>query len=455
MIRPFAPVPQRYSRLFPPGEEFPVEIMTALGQSTAGNGTRVPVNDQLKPAPAGYTYLGQFIDHDLSFDKTELKDATSDLSQIINYSGGRLDLNQLYGDGPGSDAHGHLYSDDSHFKLGEAVLANGEPFDIPPVPPGRHPAHPSNNENIILRQLHAMFLKLHNIAVDDAPAALTGRDRFEHARKIVRWQYQWLVREDFLKQVCDAGVFRALRANPPTRAINWTDGFSVPIEFAQAAYRFGHSMVRESYTLNPKRVGVPLETLFELARTRDALDPVDRVDWDEFFTEEQETSKQIDTCIVQPLHELSPKHSHHFIREGAAPELPPELPVRTLLRGSKTRLPTGELVEKSFGRDLRAMTIQKEPGKVAWGILDGLGLTGRTPLWYYILLEAELTAVGRRLGLVGSWLVADVIEECLWADSTSYLRMNPSGWIDWPVRGSGGRRKITRMRDVAEVTGLL
>ena len=74
----------------------------------------------------------------------------------------------------------------------------------------------------------------------------------------MQWQYQWLVRHDFLKQICQPDIYNAVVENGQC-TIDWnTDGFSIPVEFSQAAFRFGHSMVRPDYTLNEVTQEVPI-----------------------------------------------------------------------------------------------------------------------------------------------------------------------------------------------------
>jgi len=49
---------------------------------------------------AGYTYLGQCIDHDITFDPTSSLDPLTDLDALVNFRTPRLDLDSLYGTGP-------------------------------------------------------------------------------------------------------------------------------------------------------------------------------------------------------------------------------------------------------------------------------------------------------------------------------------------------------------------
>jgi hypothetical protein len=449
----------RYSRLFPPSStSFDLDTMRELGCSMD---KATSLTSDLRIL-AGHTYFGQFIDHDLTRDDTPLFDAGKKLpSETENHRTAWLDLDSVYGDGPLSEKHGHLYQeDDASFRLGD-VLVKGEPFDLPL---GKHTATAQlvddrNNENIIVRQVHVLFLKLHNAAVKELPTKLAARERFERARDRVRWQYQWLVRHDFLKQICKPKVYENVINGH--RSIHWHGEFSIPIEFSQAAFRFGHSLVRHIYVLNTEPTGengqtadVPLAEIFAAAHAPGPVKPRLRVDWDRFLggptgSKGYEFAFLVDTSIAQPLFHL-PKESIRLFVQSLAPDEPPELPVRTLLRGAATRLPTGEEVEARFNLpSLRSCNPSS-----AWKILDDLGLKGRTPLWYYVLLEAELEQKGGTLGTVGSLLVAGVIEENLRQDPRSFLQ-NGSTWTPQPWRGPIGKPiTITRLYDLACVVGL-
>jgi hypothetical protein len=264
--------------------------------------------------------------------------------------------------------------------------------------------------------------------------------------------------------VCLAKVYRDLfgegdEAKP--LMIDWeSDGFSIPIEFSHAAFRFGHSLVRPAYTINSQSVDVGLEQLFGDSQRPGPIPANLAVDWCRFFKggqkEGTEFAMAIDTVIATPLFHLPSEHVHHLIIEYAPP-LPPELPVRTLRRGAAIGLASGEEVAKKFGRDpLRKETptgYKRDP----WANLDELNLTDRTPLWYYLLLEAELEKDnrGEKLGTVGSRLIAEVIEGALRADPESFLSVNgpkwtPPDWIDF----RGNAMLIRRLVDVATAVGL-
>ena len=470
MILPHVPSAlDRYSRLFPSVDpSFDVKVMRELGKRMRNrdaadrNESRIPTQNLATTLPAGFTYFGQFIDHDITRDDTSLGDAGKTApADTPNGGGGRLDLDHLYGEGPNSRRHGHLYQKD-FFRLGEARLPNGAQFDLPLDRRGKpESADKRSSENIILRQLCAMFMKLHNQAVGELPANTPPVERFQRARTRVRWQYQWILRNEYLGLICSSRVYQDLFGSNGDEArpqmIDWqTKGFSIPVEFSLAAFRFGHSMVRPAYFLNDHSGAVRLEDLFGDPTQAGAIPVKHAVSWPNFLRAgaRAENGMAIDTVIAAPLFHLPSEHVHHVVRTRA-PRLPAELPVRTLVRGARVGLATGEQV----ARQLRAPVLYRiKPRKHLrnpWVDLEELGLRGRTPLWYYILLEAEIEQRGVKLGTVGSRLVAEVLEGALRADAESFLRVKGPAWRPPPWVAPDGRSvRIKRLFDVAKVVGL-
>lgn len=466
-IQPHVPAaPDRYCRLFPEAPPATQRKMTAaamedLASSMRRNHTPIPVNLQQghAPPPIAVTYFGQFIDHDLTFNSTPLREAGScDPIYTMNERTPWLDLDHLYGDGPRSERHHHLYeSDDASFRIDHSPFG-GEPFDIPFTFDGR-PAlvDDRNGENVIVREIHAMFLKLHNAAVRELPKRLPPRERFDRARDRVRWQYQWLVRNWYLRQICHPDVYQAIIQQGDHR-IDWQkDGFAIPVEFAVAAFRFGHSMVRPAYQLNRLPVEkrgsgvIPLADLFGV-RNKGPLDFKLKIDWSLLS---RETAMFIDTAIVEPLFYLPDEDVSLFVRTPI-PHPPNALPFRTLLRGAAMRLPTGQQVRDALGESAIADTPPQYDAD-PWGPLRSAGLVEETPLWYYILLEAQLDhdRVGSSLGRVGSRIVAEVIEGSLFLDPTSFLRRKGPTWNPEPWATEDGKQiKVKSLKDVARVAAV-
>ncbi len=380
--------------------------------------------------PAGYTYFGQFIDHDITFDPTSSLQRENDPNRLLNFRTPRLDLDNLYGRGP--DDQPYLYDPDSEpsaakFLLGD--VAETTLHDLPRNSTGRALiGDPRNDENSIVSQLHLAFLSAHNELVDRAVAQGLA-DPFTAARTTLRWLYQWVVWHDFVKRIVDPVVHgvalnRDLTAdgrvvwNRGLKEIySWRDQPYMPVEFSGAAYRFGHSLVRSKYKTNIIRgaADVDFVPIFDNTTDGDIDDlrgfrPIgvkNAIEWDWFLPmtssigEFPQRAHQIDTKLTNAL---------AFLHEGAPGSANNVLAARNLLRGIRLELPAGRDVARKIGLD----PIDLDPGEP-------------DSLWFYILKEAETTTSGERLGAVGSVIVAAVFAGLLAGDPRSWINIEP-GW---------------------------
>jgi Animal haem peroxidase len=471
MIRPYrSSPPDRYCRLFRRNlrevSEETIELLGHLAFSMLLEDdaqSRIPIARWKKqPPPAGYTYFGQFIDHDLTEDDTAMRDVGErEPWETVNYRGPWLNLSGIYDPSHDRGRWKALYEPDGlRFRLGTPRRTeNGEPFDLPLDDRGQPVlVDDRNNENIIIRQIHVMFLKLHNLAIEELRAQypfLPNEKLFAGARDRVCWQYQYLVRHDFLARVCHPLVFEELVTKNGPSSIDWaTGGFSIPVELAQAGLRFGHSMVRAEYTLSVSGGKVSLDKLLSSGRPG-GLRPEEAVHWPTFL-DIGELAMRIDTGIASGLFGLENKDIHSYV-DSPSPHLPHALPVRTLVRGAKTRLPSGQDVAKKFG--MEAIVIEApgtvggqyyDPGKA----LSSTGLNDATPLWYYLLLEAELDPEnwGATLGVLGSRLLIETVNGALRGDPDSYLCRFGPGWE--PPAWRIGRMQVKRLPELARLVGL-
>lgn len=459
--------PDRYCRLLPPFyypgdrediEDRLLELAQSMFPATPKSDAIVPMIEMADPTVEGlpaaaYTYFGQFIMHDLTFDDTPFRAAgLREPADTINFTTPRLDLNSVYGDGPGSETHGHLFNGD-RFEIG-AVLSSitNVPFDVP-LTRNDQPAvaDPRNCENAIVRQIHAMFLLLHNLVVDNLRESARPTNVFNSARCHVRWIFQHMVRHDFLPNVCNNKVcFSVTRGS---RALHWPWGhFSIPVEFSQAVARFGHSMVRENYRLQERSDPVDLSVLLESARGKGALAKELVVDWQHFLRSQSQASDFIDTTLVSPLAKLPNASIHPFVN-SPMPHEPHMLALRTLCRGARTGLPTGQQMRMAVAPG--AIIREPKEGDFPWKKLEDLGFENDTPLWYYTLLEAQINETGRRLGIVGSRIVAEVIEASLQHDPGSFFYRRDGVCPDKSWAGENGfNGKIRDLLDIAMAVGL-
>lgn len=448
---------------------------------------------------AGYTYLGQFIDHDLTLDITPLESVTPDLASTTNFRTPFLDLDQLYGGGPSVSRFLYRkHGPDSPVGAERFLLGTTKPSDVPnptTSPPGvpnqTLPAScndlPRNSqgvalvgdsredENLVLAQLHIAFLKLHNLVLD-RPELRASPDYhittdFQAARRVVTWHYQWLVRQDFLRTVLDPEIFDHLdsRTYKPMMAASMED-FRIPVEFSAAAFRFGHSMVRNKYHINQWHDADLAGDL--LGRT--GFGPTGNVplpeewviNWKRFFIfpppdyYDAQNASRIDTSIASGLFQLPVTQIRAFSLPPSSKSLfaadPPELPIRTLLRGARMGLPSGQDVARAVCLLQPGIRVLKSK-EIAAGPHEDI-LTDpkyrfheQTPLWYYILKEAEVLQKGNRLGPVGSRIIADVIVAALAADPKSYINVVGPKWTPTLWTAELEKNPLEEMRKLLEL----
>ncbi len=396
------------------------EAMRENVQPTGWDGTVQDLdNEQI---PAGYTYLGQFIDHDITFDPSSLSQRRDDPDALHSFRSPRLDLDSVYGSGPVDEPF--LYDRARNGRLLIGSIAGGE-LDLP-----RNSQEialtgdPRNDENTIVSQLQLFFLRLHNKLADqvEADAALPVEQRFEETQKRVRWLYQWIIVHDFLPRVVGSDTVNSIFVrDPKSGEIEIKRRFYVPkknaympLEFSVAAFRFGHSMIRGIYNLSDQVRDRPIFAIGDNVSPTDDLRgnkvlPAQwTIDWAQFFDlpgANPQPSRLIDAKLVPALFDLPGS------AQGEGEE---SLAFRNLLRGQLLCQPSGQDV---------ARFMRQQPLSA-----DQLGTPEPTPLWLYLLKEAERTQEGgKRLGSVGGQIVAEVLLGLLEMDKHSWVNLQP----DW------------------------
>lgn len=465
-----------YSRLFArparpllrDDEEKLIELGMSMRYQVDRDGTLSP--------RAGYTYFGQFIAHDLTLDSTTLEGPYPEPELTANYRTPSFDLDHIYGGGP--EKSPFLYQGRRGaecFKIG-ATTPTGYLRDLP-VEHGMvligDLQDTRNLDNLILRQLHVVFLKFHNEAIKQLgsdPPALTGIDRlgpgtlFERAQRLVRWHYQWIIRHDFLPKILHNDVWHYQERRSPRRA-DPEKSYAVPIEFSLAAFRFGHSMVRNNYRLNCRQKRVLIGELMALGQMASPIPDDYLIEWGAFLdglptSGPTASSNFIDTSVSPALHGLSPGTIR--LANKLEPPDPSNLPVRTLLRGARAGLPSGQEVADALlaqGRikasdRLTTSQLTEDRYDYSGSVLREIGLEQNTPLFYYLLKEAELTTKGFSLGPIGSQIVSEAIQGALEADPDSYLSLVGSNWElpSWRFP-SGSRRPINSLIGIIQLVG--
>jgi hypothetical protein len=375
---------------------------------------------------AGTTFVGQFIDHDVTFDAGSRLGQATNPADARNFRTPALDLDSVYGAGP--VAQQELYDPADHIKL--KVESGGAFEDLPRrADGGAIVGDPRNDEHLIISGLHCAFLLFHNRAVDyvRAQGRLTDTiDVFSEARRLTTWHYQWLVVHEFLPQIVGQAMLDdVLRHGRRFYRPRPGEAF-MPVEFQTGTYRMGHSMVRPSYRANlAGDDGQPFFGFIFDPSQEGSADPDDMrggaraarrfVGWQTFFDfgdGEVKPNKKIDTKISTALFTLP-------LGAIATHDAPTALPQRNLLRHLTWQLPSGQSVARTMGvTPLAAADLQE------LAPLD-VGFERSTPLWYYVLKEAEVVADGLHLGPVGGRIVAEVLVGLLQTDPGSYLATRP------------------------------
>lgn len=452
------------------------ELLQALAEVMTEN------RDDIDSAiPAGFTYLGQFVDHDLTRDRTNTPfNAPVPADQLTQARSPALDLDSMYGLGPNDPGDAIFYdSDHVRLTLGRTQKAAPTPvsaldldgFDLPRK--GATTANPlearnaqipdpRNDENLAVGQTHLAFMRFHNKVCDRLAASSTPSTMlFLKAREQVVKHYQWMLKTDFLPRIVDPAIVDDVFTNGRKVFEVGSTGFpTMPIEFSVACYRLGHSMVRDKYQWNA--VFSPggaigdfgtLDNLFRFSGTSGNLNPGSDLDeplagtferlpsnWIADFTrlydfkkdgtpelapenDQLNFARPIDIHLTNFLSTL-PLGSFDARGTDATP-LQRNLAFRNLVRARMVDLATGQEVAEhlhSHGVDVKVLTADEIIGSELTNLSQQLRdeLTAGTPLWLYILREAEHN--GGRLGGVGGRIVAETFHRAMEGSDNSILR---------------------------------
>lgn len=377
--------------------------------------------------PAGYTYFGQFIDHDITFDPTSSLMRQNDPNALLNFRTPRLDLDNVYGSGSEDQPYLYDQSDKAKMAIGE-VPGRPELPDLPRYKDRALIGDMRNDENSMVSQLQLAFLLAHNTLVDRAriehPNAKDD-EIFEIARKTLRWLYQHIVWHDFIPRIVVDEVYKCALMLEETcdKRKKWTCGLDdiyswkhqpfMPVEFSVAAYRFGHSMVRNAYqTNNPERGFGNFAPIFDHSgggtpddlRGFQPMKSKNCIQWDWFLPMQSsrgpfpQMARKIDTKLSNAL---------AFLPIRPVGDQLNVLAFRNLKRGLSFGLPSGTSIAKKYC--LKPLKLSKDEPDA---------------LWYYILREAQGNG-GNTLGRVGSVIVCSVFAGLLKGDPCSWISMQP------------------------------
>ena len=538
----------RFGRMFAllPNQFYSDDVLKLIAAAMIKRDPGKPITkpetvDENPTVAAGYTYFGQFVDHDITFDPTPLSGEEEDPLGMTDFRTPALDLDNVYGRGPGDQPY--MYEDGMRLRVGKAtgnadakVGTKNDLFrivdDIPILGDKR------NDENKIVSQIHGVIMAFHNkVVMDDAIMKKAGVKlddpgaRFAAARRLVQWHYQYVVLFDYLDRILEQGmVTEVLNEGGKPRLSHYLsiapDFAYMPVEFSGAAFRFGHSMVRPSYALNrlkgtqpaptdpkdnstarriPTFIVVadmahqtPAEQMHSLNGFPGPLPENYGIDWGYFLdgieanvgipvkptggdrVEVPQRSYRMDALLTDPL-AILPEFQAEAKREHK--DWLMNLAFRNLKRGQMLNLPSGEAVAK-------LLDIERMKPDVVWGagssqlgkkpfpgdtkgdfddtvaarkgVRDkaasmGQPLDGNTPLWFYILREAEFYGVtnepdepgvmfgGQHLGPVGSRIVAETFIGMLTMDPNSILTSGAPFTPEPAILGDAGKLTLDRL----------
>jgi len=465
--------PDRFGRLFPDLPPFatPGGALDAALRELGRKGGLMDAKDDLAAGPvqlivdaeksktnrdnpdmtAGVTFFGQFLDHDLTFDLNSRLGVPAVPQRSPNERTPALDLDSVYGGGPHRSPE--LYERRGRRAGAKLRIESGGLFEDLPRTPANVAivGDPRNDENMMISGFHAAMIKFHNSVVD-LLAARHRRDEpeeiYRRARRIVTWHYQWIVMNEFLPAVIGADRVGGLLARRG-RVFPGPVPF-IPVEFQGAAYRMGHSMVRPSYRANfngirgadPAAPGAPFFGMIFDPAGEGQADPVDLrgftraprrfIGWQTFFKFDAtsfRTNKRLDTTLSTALFDLP-----LATIPGAEPA-PTSLAQRNLLRHVTWSIPSGQAIAAALGVAplTRADLADVQP----------LGLADSTPLWFYVLREADRQHDGLRLGEVGADIVGRAFVGLLQLDRDSYLAEAPRWRPTLPDRNGNVTGRFT------------
>lgn len=499
--------PDRFGYMFADTPDIPVDVeafekLGRLGEAMIGNGLLGPSG-----LPSILTFFGQFIDHDITAntdrDPKDLATFSIDRKDLVrnrrrkvsrslgNLRRGSLRLDSVYGDGTELDMVLRVKNVGPKMKIGKTSLGSGSrtvnEFDLPRIGPDyldqdNDPndlpdfsdlrsdfgdinlrkialiGDARNDENLLVAQMHLAFLKLHNYYVDQLKSG-TAKTKFLKARQLTRWHYQWLIVNAYLPLLCDKATYLAVLGNKAKIYSDFAeriaeikipgflmdeDAAPLPLEFSVAAFRHGHSMIRESYKLNDRANGNGV-----ISTTHDIFQYIGRggldglptlsddfvIDWSNFLDSGsgRRSADHIDPSLSPGLDDLV-NEPRPFLRNLAQ---------RNLRRGYVLNVPFAQDVLAaldSYPEYVNALgfealtTTQLSTIKGGQTLIDE-GYADHTPLWYYILAESELISKGKSLGPLGSLIVAETLLGLIIRDPDSYWH-GGRGNGSWHPKGS-------------------
>ena len=416
--------------------------------------------------PSGYTYLLQFIAHDMSDSVSSLVMEDGAMRPGgLNMRQRPLMLETLYGGGPESHAHA--------FAVSEAVLVpNSDGLRTrlrvgqlrPPEPGSRtvycpyrdlaraqvpedddvpdafrrfytevHVADRRNDAHAFISQLTVLFQLLHNSIVrrleelPDGPLPLQeAHRRYLCARTLVTLIYREILMTDVLPRILHPAVLQRYR-NEHKPLLD--DDPSVPVEFAHGAFRFAHAIVRDEYDVRgegPKAtfIGLTFNSASSPKVIKVPPTQIWFVDWARFFETAKTVGKPNLSKLIGPHYPSALRNGGLFPRKTDADM--EGLANRDLLSACYGGLLSAPALSAKFQTIFGAQLVRsyddwKAPLRAwltaHWSVAPGAQppaadvdrLVNDPPLPFFLMFEAEQACQGTTLGPIGSIIVAETI----------------------------------------------
>ncbi|WP_420562242.1 hypothetical protein [Thalassobaculum sp.] len=415
-----------------PVSERTVNALLDLGAAMGDPGTNAEAATE-GPLPAVLTYFARFIAHDLvaPLDRHAVSSLTplppeAAVGQVVNARRPQFDLASLYGDGPSlAAARGcpdgiGATSDQLYDGLRLKVRFDRDGLlDLPRHADGRAIVGDARNDGCLnLSQFHAAMLRFNNVVFESTHGCST-HSRWSQTRRLVRWTYQYLVVNEFLAAVCLPEVLADVMTHGPRFFRPACGAAVVPLEVALGALPFTDAMVRPAYAVNDGRtlsLDAAQNPAYGLVGAGRRLRADAVIGWRNYVDLGEDGM-----AAAQRARLIGPRLARGLGGRTAAVRQTTGRAQGRLVRGYLSSLPTGQAVADRLGiTAMEASRVTGDDPVLARAVTAG-GFAERTPLWFYVLREAEALGGGRTLGPVGSRLLAETVLGLLRADPNSYL----------------------------------
>ena len=439
-----------------------------------------PLPKLMEKTPAAYTYLGQFLAHELTVWNPTGSESAGFPSVLIDSA---IDLKTIFLrplDFP-AKLPGHVQEVEG-LALSETIPDSGIKFpgsgldDLPRMADGRALLFEMrNDQNLAVSQTHVAVTRFAQAALKILQ--IVSLDDEARRQTVIR-HFQSVVLQDYLPRLVDQSTYDDVMNHgrvyvAPSGKPCKLHPFFVPIEVSAAIFRFGHSMVRDVYkpwnTADPNHTepsalasdlrgftfdgksltdGQLLQTWTTDWRHMLGLDGTDAIKATCIGTELSKALFCLPDRLFQPsaydrpctMHEQGHLNlARRTLMNGALLELltgqalAKQVQEKLVMAGSPCRIPILEPDRLDIPDNGDATAIMRE-GTVGARFVD------QTPLWLYILREAAVCGDGNRLGPLGSRMVAETLSAAIEASGTGMI-LNGVRQSFAPDPAFGGRFK--------------